>query len=135
MAARARLTRISKVHSMIEAGATTAAIPSYCALADQANNKAGLCWPSMDTSAIRLKRSSRTIQLHLHLLKERGLERGLSRVRGAQTQLVRSLRYVYRVLHIAAATARQKASRDRYSQRAVEKKIFHHWRRGSYGLD
>ena len=73
MAMRSRFTRIPKVHDLIPSGVPTEVIPTYCALADHANNKTGLCWPRMETLARRLSRSPRTIQRHLHLLKEKGL--------------------------------------------------------------
>ena len=73
MAVRSRFTRIPKVSDLVLAGVPTEVIPTYCALADYSNNKTGLCWPRMETLARRLSRSPRTIQRHLHLLKERGL--------------------------------------------------------------
>jgi DNA-binding transcriptional ArsR family regulator len=104
MAVRARFTRIPKVHDLILAGVPTEVIPTYCALADHANNKSGLCWPRMETLARRLSRSPRTIQRHLHLLKEKGLVEFVERKRDWHGRFGA---YVYRVLHIAAATVRR----------------------------
>ena len=73
MAGKPKFTRIPKVQQLIAAGVPTEAIPTYCALADHANNKTGLCWPKMETLAKILNRSVRTIQRHLHLLRECGL--------------------------------------------------------------
>ena len=73
MAISAKFTRIPKVDALVHAGVPTEVIPTYCALADYANNKSGVCWPRMETLARRLSRSPRTIQRHLHLLKEKGL--------------------------------------------------------------
>ena len=73
MAAKQRFTRIPKTSELISAGVPTEVIPTYCALADYTNNKTGLCWPKMETLAATLGRSVRTIQRHLHLLRERGL--------------------------------------------------------------
>jgi DNA-binding transcriptional ArsR family regulator len=81
-------------------------IPTYCALADFSNNKTGVCWPRMDTLARRLSRSPRTIQRHLHLLKEKGLVEFVERKRDWRGRFGA---YVYRVVHIAAATARKRA--------------------------
>jgi DNA-binding transcriptional ArsR family regulator len=106
VAVRSRFTRIPKVHDLILAGVPTEAIPTYCALADFSNNKTGLCWPRMETLARRLSRSSRTIQRHLHLLKEKGLVEFVERKRDWHGRFGA---YVYRVLHIAAATARKGA--------------------------
>ena len=106
MAVRSRFTRIPKVHDLILAGVPTEVIPTYCALADHANNKTGLCWPRMETLARRLSRSPRTIQRHLHLLKEKGLVEFVERKRDWHGKFGA---YVYRVLHIAAATARRGA--------------------------
>src|SRR5215216_3284230 len=62
----------------------------------------------MDTLARRLSRSPRTIQRHLHLLKERGLIEFVERKRDWHGRFGA---YIYRVLHIAAATARKSAER------------------------
>jgi DNA-binding transcriptional ArsR family regulator len=73
VAGRPKFTRIPKVDTLIQPGVPAEVIPTYCALADHANNKTGLCWPKMETLAHILNRSVRTIQRHLHLLKEAGL--------------------------------------------------------------
>jgi DNA-binding transcriptional ArsR family regulator len=98
--AKPNFTRIPKVRDLIEAGVTAEAIPTYCALTDYANNKTGLCWPKMETLAKTLGRSVRTIQRHLHLLKELGLVEFVERrrLRGRYSS------YVYRVLHIMRTT-------------------------------
>ena len=69
----AKFTRIPKVEHLIVSGVPTEVIPTYCCLADYSNNKSGLCWPKMETLARTLNRSVRTVQRHLHLLKEKGL--------------------------------------------------------------
>ena len=106
MAVRSRFTRIPKVSDLVLAGVPTEVIPTYCALADYSNNKTGLCWPRMETLARRLSRSPRTIQRHLHLLKEKGLIEFVERKRDWHGRFGA---YVYRVVHIAAATARSGA--------------------------
>jgi hypothetical protein len=60
----------------------------------------------MDTLARRLSRSPRTIQRHLHLLKEKGLVEFVERKRDWHGRFGA---YVYRVVHIAAATSRKSA--------------------------
>jgi DNA-binding transcriptional ArsR family regulator len=100
VAARPKFTRIPKVRDLMEAGVPAEAIPTYCALTDYANNKSGLCWPKMETLAKTLGRSVRTIQRHLHLLKERGLIEFIERRR----QKGRFSSYLYRVLHIVRTT-------------------------------
>jgi hypothetical protein len=60
----------------------------------------------MDTLARRLSRSPRTIQRHLHLLKERGLIEFVERKRDWHGRFGA---YVYRVLHIAAVASRKGA--------------------------
>ena len=102
MAVRARFTRIPKVHDLVMAGVPTEAIATYAALADHADNTTGLCWPKMETLAGRLSRSPRTVQRHLHLLKERGLVEFVERRRDNRGRFGA---YLYRVLHLAAATA------------------------------
>ena len=106
MAVRSRFTRILKVSDLVLAGVPTEVIPTYCALADYSNNKTGLCWPRMETLARRLSRSPRTIQRHLHLLKEKGLIEFVERRRDWHGRFGA---YLYRVVHIAAATARKGA--------------------------
>ena len=100
MPAKPKFTRIPKMRDLIEAGVPAEAIPTYCALTDYANNKTGLCWPKMETLANTLGRSVRTIQRHLHLLKELGLVEFVERrrLRGRYSS------YVYRVLHIMRTT-------------------------------
>ena len=106
VAVRSRFTRIPKVQDLILAGVPTEVIPTYCALADYSNNKTGLCWPRMETLARRLSRSPRTIQRHLHLLKEKGLIEFVERKRDWHGRFGA---YLYRVVHIAAATTRKAA--------------------------
>ena len=96
MAGSAKFTRIPKVNDLISAGVPAEAIPTYCCLADHANNKTGLCWPKMETLAGILNRSVRTIQRHLHLLKEAGLIQFVNRRRWRG----RFSSYTYKVLHI-----------------------------------
>ena len=103
MALRSKFTRIPKISDFVLAGIPAEVIPTYCALADYTNNKTGLCWPRMETLAKRLSRSPRTIQRHLHLLKEKGLVEFVERKRDAKGRFGA---YLYRLLHIAAATAR-----------------------------
>jgi DNA-binding transcriptional ArsR family regulator len=115
VAVRSRFTRIPKVHDLILAGVPTEAIPTYCALADYSNNKTGLCWPRMETLARRLSRSPRTIQRHLHLLKEKGLIEFVERKRDWHGRFGA---YVYRVLHVVAATVRGRAQDGRAQRRS-----------------
>ena len=110
MAVKSRFTRIPKVSDLVLAGVPTEVIPTYCALADYSNNKTGLCWPRMETLARRLSRSPRTIQRHLHLLREKGLVEFIERRRDWHGRFGA---YVYRVVHIAAATARKGAEAAR----------------------
>ena len=95
-----RFTRIPKVEALVLAGVPTEAIPTYCALSDYANNKSGLCWPKMETLAKTLGRSVRTVQRHLHLLKELGLIEFVERRR----QKGRFSSYLYKVVHIVCTT-------------------------------
>ncbi len=100
MAAKLKFTRIPKVNDLAFAGVPTEVIPTYCSLADYANNKSGLCWPKMQTLASTLNRSVRTVQRHLHLLRELGLIEFVERRRNKG----RYSSYLYRVLHIVATT-------------------------------
>ena len=100
MPPKPKFTRIPKVQDLTYAGVPTEAIPTYCALTDYANNKTGLCWPKMETLAKTLGRSLRTVQRHLHLLRERGLIEFVERRR----QRGRFSSYLYKVIHIARTT-------------------------------
>jgi len=114
VAGRAKFTRIPKVNDLITAGVPAEAIPTYCALADHANNKTGLCWPKMETLATILHRSVRTVQRHLHLLKECGLIEFVNRRRWKG----RFSSYTYKILHIVTTGhARQVESRRSNRQR------------------
>ena len=100
VAAKPKFTRIPKVRDLILAGVPAEVVPTYAALADYSNNKTGLCWPKMETLAKNLGRSVRTVQRHLHLLKELGLIEFVERrrLRGRYSS------YVYRVFHIMRTT-------------------------------
>jgi len=111
----AKFTRIPKTRELIAAGVPTEVIPTYCALSDYTNNKTGLCWPKMETLAVILGRSVRTIQRHLHTLKERGLIEFVERRRNKG----RYSSYLYRVLHIVRTTGqgRRVGGRSLYKER------------------
>jgi DNA-binding transcriptional ArsR family regulator len=96
----ARFTRIPKTEQLIATGVPAEVIPTYCALSDYANNKSGLCFPKMETLAKTLKRSVRTIQRHLHLLREHGVIDFVERRRNRG----RFSSYLYRVVHITRTT-------------------------------
>jgi DNA-binding transcriptional MocR family regulator len=96
-----KFTRIPKVNELVCAGVPTEAIPTYCALSDYANNKSGLAWPKMETLAYTLGRSVRTVQRHLHLLKERGLIEFVERRRHKG----RFSSYLYRIVHIVSTSS------------------------------
>ncbi len=104
MAAKPKFTRIPKINDLVFSGVPTEVIPTYCSLADYANNKTGLCWPKMQTLAAILNRSVRTIQRHLHLLKTLGLIEFVERRRNRG----RFSSYLYRVLHIVQTTGHTK---------------------------
>lgn len=106
MAAKSRFTRIPKVQQLLLAGVPVEAIPTYCALADHANNKNGLCWPKMETLAKILGRSVRTVQRHMHTLKELGLVEFVSRRRFKG----RFGSYLYRVLAIPTMARKKRTS-------------------------
>jgi DNA-binding transcriptional ArsR family regulator len=115
VAAKQRFTRIPKTSELICAGVPTEVIPTYCALADYTNNKTGLCWPKMETLASTLGRSVRTIQRHLHTLRERGLIEFVERRRHKG----RYSSYLYRVVHIVRTTGhgRRVEGRSLYRER------------------
>ena len=98
---KTKFTRIPKVNDLIQRGVPTEAIPTYCALSDYANNKTGLAWPKMETLAQTLGRSVRTIQRHIHLLKEKGLIEFVERRRHKG----RFSSYLYRVIHIVSSSS------------------------------
>ena len=103
MPEKPKFTRIPKMRDLMKAGVPAEAIPTYCALTDYASNKTGLCWPKMETLAKTLGRSVRTVQRHLHFLKELGLIEFVERrrLRGRYSS------YLYRVLHIMRTTGHE----------------------------
>ncbi len=119
MAGQRKFTRIPKIPDLISQGVPTEVIPTYCALADHANNKTGLCWPKMETLAETLHRSVRTIQRHLHTLKELGLIEFVNRRRHKG----RFSSYLYRVLHIVQTTGHPKPVGGRSSNRRRTKPL------------
>jgi DNA-binding transcriptional ArsR family regulator len=116
--ASAKFTRIPKTHELMRHGVPVEVIPTYCALADYANNKTGLCFPQMNTLAKTLGRSVRTIQRHLHTLRELGLIEFVERRRTRG----RFSSYLYRVLHIARTTGHGKRVIDRPPNRRRTKR-------------
>ncbi len=100
MPKKPKFTRIPKVNDLMLAGVPVEVVPTYCSLTDYANNKSGLCWPKMETLAKTLGRSVRTVQRHLHLLKERGLIEFVERRRHKG----RFSSYLYRIVHIVSTT-------------------------------
>ena len=100
MPKKPKFTRIPKVEALVLAGVPTEAIPTYCALSDYSNNKSGLCWPKMETLAKTLGRSVRTVQRHLHHLRELGLIEFVERRRHKG----RFSSYLYKVVHIVRTT-------------------------------
>ena len=108
MPKKPKFTRIPKVEDLVGSGVPAEAISTYCALSDYANNKSGLCWPKMSTLAKTLGRSIRTVQRHLHLLKDRGLIEFVERRRNNRG---RFSSYLYRVVHICATTTTGHGSR------------------------
>ena len=113
MAAKSGFTRIPKVQHLVSAGVPVEAIPTYCVLADHANNKNGLCWPKMETLARILGRSARTVQRHLHALRELGLVEFVSRRRFRG----RFGSYLYRVLAIPSMARKKRAPTTGHARR------------------
>ncbi len=105
---RKKFTRIPKIQDLILAGVPTEVIPTYCALSDYTNNKTGICWPKMETLASTLCRSVRTIQRHLHQLKDLGLIEFVERRRWRG----RYSSYTYRVVHVAQLIRRRRRKRS-----------------------
>jgi hypothetical protein len=113
-------TRIPKVEALVLAGVPTEAIPTYCALSDYANNRSGLCWPKMETLAKTLGRSVRTVQRHLHLLRELGLIEFVERRR----QRGRFSSYLYKVVHIVRTTGHgRRAVKDGSNIRRTKRSV------------
>ncbi len=116
MAGRAKFTRIPKIPDLLNHGVPTEVIPTYCALADYANNNTGLCWPKMDTLAQTLNRSVRTIQRHLHLLKEAGVIEFVERRRFKG----KFSSYTYKILHIVTTGHGRRMDKRRSNKRRTK---------------
>ena len=121
MAAGSRFTRIPKVYELVAAGVPTEAIPTYCALADFSNNKNGLCWPKMETIAAMIGRSARTVQRHMHLLKDLGLVEFVSRRR---SKWGRFSSYLYRVLAIPSMARSKKGRTTGHGRRVANALLY-----------
>jgi predicted transcriptional regulator len=115
VAVRQKFTRMPKTEGLMEAGVPAYAIGTLCALSDHANSKNGLCWPSMNRLARTLGCSVRTVQRHLHLLKDQGFIEFVERRRNRG----RYSSYLYRVVHIVRTTGhgRRVGSRSLYRER------------------
>jgi DNA-binding transcriptional ArsR family regulator len=115
VAAKQRFTRIPKIEELVGAGVPAYAIGTLCVLSDHANSKSGLCWPSMTRLARILGCSVRTVQRHLHLLKDQGLIEFVERRRNKG----RYSSYLYRVVHIVLTSGhgRRVRSRSLYIER------------------
>jgi DNA-binding transcriptional ArsR family regulator len=100
VALRQKFTRMPKTEVLMEAGVPAYAIGTLCVLSDHANSKSGLCWPSMKRLARILGCSVRTVQRHLHVLKDKGLIEFVERRRNKG----RYSSYLYRVVHIVRTT-------------------------------
>jgi len=100
VALRQKFTRMPKTEVLMEAEVPAYAIGTLCVLSDHANSKNGLCWPSMSRLARILGCSVRTVQRHLHLLKDQGIIEFVERRRNKG----RYSSYLYRVLHIVRTT-------------------------------
>jgi DNA-binding transcriptional ArsR family regulator len=123
VAVSAKFTPIPKTHELMQNGVPAQVVATYAALADYANNTTGLCWPRMDTLARTLGRTPRTIQYHLHLLKERGLIEFVERRRDRKG---RFLSWVYKITHVAQAaqrmTERKEKNKAAYEERKRKQK-------------
>jgi DNA-binding transcriptional ArsR family regulator len=115
---RQKFTRMPKTQELIEAGVPAYAIGTLCVLSDHANSKSGLCWPSMNRLARILGCSVRTVQRHLHVLKDKGLLEFVERRRNGG----RYSSYLYRVFHIVRTTGhgRRVGSRSLYKERTKD---------------
>jgi DNA-binding transcriptional ArsR family regulator len=106
-----KFTRIPKTTDLIVAGVPVEAIPTYTCLADHAHNRTGECWPSMRRLAEILGKSVRTIQRHLHTLKECGLVEFVERRRHRG----RFSSYLYRVVFFVSTTGHERRAVKRGS--------------------
>ena len=100
-------------------GVSPAAISTYNALADYANNTSGECWPMMKTLARILDRAAKTIQRHVRQLEEAGLVEILERRRDERG---RFLGWRFRLPHLAAAAKRIRARRQNNRKAYEERK-------------
>ena len=119
MAAKQKFTRIPKTEELVAAGVPAYAIGTLCVLSDHANSKNGLCWPSMNRLARILGCSVRTVQRHLHTLKEKGLIEFVERRRNRG----RYSSYLYRVVHIARTTGHGRRVEGRFLYRERTKDL------------
>lgn len=104
-------TRQPKVAHLIRAGVPSEVVPTFMALSDHANNRTGLCHPRMDSLARLLNKSVRTIQRHLHLLKDLGL---IAFVERRRTSKGKYMSWCYRLLHVARLKKAKSTGHGKY---------------------
>ncbi len=102
-----RFSRLPKVEHLRERGVSVEAMPTLQVLADHADNRTGICWPSMERLAGILGRSTRTVSRHLHQLQALGLVEFVERRRWRG----RYSSYTFRVVFITELIRRKKAGR------------------------
>lgn len=117
-----KYTELPKIHELVSLGVRRELIGTYSALADYVNSQTGLCYPQMKTIAGMLGCSVRTIQRHLHELRDFGLIEFAQRLRDDSG---RYRGYLYRILHTSKIAERRKAKKqeaqERERQRGVER--------------
>lgn len=117
-----RYTELPKIHELVSLGVRRELIGTYSALADYVNNQTGLCYPQMKTIAGMLGCSVRTIQRHLHELRDFGLIEFAQRLRDDSG---RYRGYLYRILHTSKIAERRKQKlqekRERERKKGIEK--------------
>jgi predicted transcriptional regulator len=119
VAVKQKFTRMPKTEGLMEAGVPAYTIGTLCVLSDHANSKNGLCWPSMNRLARILGCSVRTVQRHLHVLKDKGLLEFVERRRNKG----RYSSYLYRVVHIVRTTGHGRRVERRSLYRERTKKL------------
>jgi DNA-binding transcriptional ArsR family regulator len=119
VAQKQKFTRIPKIEELVGAGVPAYAIGTLCVLSDHANSKSGLCWPSMNRLASILGCSVRTVQRHLHVLKDKGLLEFVERRRHKG----RYSSYLYRVVHIVRTTGHGRRVEGRFLYRERTKRL------------
>lgn len=105
----AKFTRMPKIQELVTSGVPHQAVGTLAALSDHANNRNGLCFPTMKRLSKILGCSTKTVSRHLHILE------GCRAIEFVQRRRHkgRFSSFLYRVLHIVKTSGHQRPRKSK----------------------